>query len=46
MLEQLGTNLGKQTVVMHRVGEVDADQFGADVVGQLFDFHDWPLLKR
>jgi hypothetical protein len=39
MLEQLSTNLGKKTVVMHRVGEVDADQFGANAAGQLFDFH-------
>ncbi|MND54279.1 hypothetical protein D3C80_453360 [compost metagenome] len=46
VLEQLGTNLGKQTIVMHRVGQVDADQFGANAAGQLFDFHGWPLLKR
>jgi hypothetical protein len=39
MLEQLSTNLGKKTIVMHRVGEVDADQFGANAAGQLFDFH-------
>jgi hypothetical protein len=45
MLEQLGTNLGKKTVVMHRIGEVDADQFGANAAGQLFDFHGWRLLK-
>ena len=45
MLQQLGTNLGKKTVVVHRVSEVDADQFGADVAGQLFDFHGWQLLK-
>ena len=45
MLEQLGTNLGEKTVVMHRIGEVDADQFGANAAGQLFDFHGWRLLK-
>jgi hypothetical protein len=45
MLEQLGTNLGKQTVVVHGVGEVDADQFGANGGSQLFDFHGWQLLK-
>jgi hypothetical protein len=45
MLEQLGTNLGKQTVVMYRVGQVDADQLGANAAGQLFDFHGWQLLK-
>ena len=45
MLEQLGTNLGEQTVVLHRIGEVDADQFGANAAGQLFDFHGWRLLK-
>jgi hypothetical protein len=39
MGEQLRTNLGKQTVVMDGVGEVDANQFRADVAGQLFDFH-------
>jgi hypothetical protein len=45
MLEQLGTNLGEKTVVLHRIGEVDADQFGANAAGQLFDFHGWRLLK-
>jgi ADP-glucose pyrophosphorylase len=45
MLEQLGTNLGKQTIVVHGVGEVDADQFGANGGSQLFDFHGWQLLK-
>ena len=39
MLEQLGTNLGKKTVVVDRIGEVHADQFRADVAGQLFDSH-------
>ncbi|MNM21248.1 hypothetical protein D3C81_316060 [compost metagenome] len=45
MLEQLGTNLGKQAIVMHGVGEIDANQFGANAAGQLFDFHGWQLLK-
>jgi hypothetical protein len=39
MGEQLGPNLGEKTIVMDRVGEVDADQFRTDVAGQLFDFH-------
>jgi hypothetical protein len=39
VLEQLGTYFGKKTVVVDRVGEVDADQFRADVGGQLFDSH-------
>jgi hypothetical protein len=39
MSEQLGPNLGKKTLVMDRVGKVDADQFRTNVAGQLFDFH-------
>ncbi|MNY80832.1 hypothetical protein D3C86_2220720 [compost metagenome] len=39
VLEQLGTNFAEQAVVMDGIGELDADQFGADVAGQLFNLH-------
>ncbi len=39
VLEQGGTDLGKETIVVDRVGEVDADQFGANGVVELFDTH-------
>ncbi|MNG31012.1 hypothetical protein D3C84_1167490 [compost metagenome] len=39
VLEQLGADRREQAIVMDGVGEVDADQLGANVVGQLFDLH-------
>jgi hypothetical protein len=39
MLEQLGADLGEQTIVMDGIGEVHAEQFGANAAGELFDLH-------
>ncbi|MNC29899.1 hypothetical protein D3C75_781670 [compost metagenome] len=45
MLEQLGADLGKQAIVVDGVGQLDADQFGTDGTGQLFDLHGSGLLR-
>jgi hypothetical protein len=45
VLEQLGTDLCKQAVIMNRIGQPDAKQFGTDGAGQLFDLHGSALLR-
>ncbi|MNY82098.1 hypothetical protein D3C86_2240170 [compost metagenome] len=45
MLEQLDADLGEQAVVVDGVGQLDADQLGADGTGQLFDLHSIALLR-
>jgi hypothetical protein len=39
MLEQVRANLGKEAIVVDRVGKPDTHQFGANGVAELFDMH-------
>ncbi|MNM87701.1 hypothetical protein D3C81_998900 [compost metagenome] len=45
VLEQLGADLGEQAVIMNGIGQLDADQFGTNGAGQLFDLHGSALLR-
>ncbi len=39
VLEQVRPDLGKEAIVVDRVGELDAHQFGANGIVELFDKH-------
>ncbi|MCY1404370.1 hypothetical protein D9M71_195770 [compost metagenome] len=45
VLDQLGTNLGEQAIVVDGIGQVNADQLCANGAGKLLDLHGTDLLR-